>query len=85
MQQEFDFEPTQQVENFFYMTTDLSTNELCYTSKTSYGKAVRFTQDQAMVKLIKLGYTKKDARLLLIRAKRSEKWIVYHYQQCFNF
>lgn len=85
MQLEFDFGPEQKVENFFYMTTNLSTNELCYTTTTNYGGALKYSQAQAMVKLLKLGYTKESAKLLLIKAKRSHKWIVYHYQQSFAF
>lgn len=85
MQLEFDFGPEQKVENFFYMTTNLSTNELCYTASTNYGGASRYSKDQAMVKLLKLGYTKENARLLLIKAQRSNKWIVYHYQQSLGF
>ena len=67
------------------MTTGLFTNELCYTTQTSYGNASGFSQEEAMVKLLKLGYSSENAKALLSKAKRTQKWVVYHYQQCFNY
>lgn len=85
MQLEFDFDTTTPVNKLFYMTSGLFTNELCYTTGTTYGNASGYTRDQAMKKLLKFGYTKQAATSLLVKAKRTERWIVFNYQQCFNF
>lgn len=85
MQLEFDFDPIPSIKKLFYMTSGLFTNELCYTYKTSYGNATGYSREQAMSHLLRLGYSKENANALLIHAKRSQKWVVYQYQQNLGF
>lgn len=85
MQLEFDFEFPPIVKKLFFMTTGRFSDELCYTTNTSYGDASGYTESQAMNRLLILGYPKQKAKALLLRAKHSEKWIVYHYQQSLSF
>lgn len=85
MQLELDLGPMPTIQKLFFMTSGLFTNELCYTTGTTYGNASGYSQDQAINKLIKYGYTKQDAKSLLLKAKRSQKWIVFNYQQNLGF
>jgi len=85
MQLELDFDPQPTLKKLFFMTSGLFTNELCYTINTDYGNASGYNHNEAIEKLLQSGYTKQAAESLLKKAKRSKKWIVYQYQQCFNF
>lgn len=85
MQLELDLGPLPTIQQLFFMTTGRYANELCYTTETTYGNASGYSQDQALIKLIKYGYTKENAKKLLLKAKRSQKWLVYSYQQSLIF
>jgi len=85
MQLELDLGPLPVIQKLFFMTSGLFTNELCYTTSTTYGNASGYSHDQAINKLQRYGYSEKDAKALLLKAKRSNKWIVYNYQQSLGF
>ena len=70
MQLELDLGPMPTIQKLFFMTTGLFTNELCYTTGTTYGNASGYSQDQAINKLIKYGYTRQSAKSLLLPAVR---------------
>lgn len=85
MQLELDLGPLPTIQNLFFMTSGRFANEICYTTGTNYGNASGYSHDQAINKLQRYGYSEKDAKALLLKAKRSKKWIVYNYQQSLGF
>lgn len=85
MQLQLDLEPAPIIEKKFYMTVGRFSEEICYTAQPACKDVLSYTENQAFHKLRLLGYSEKTARSLLSKAKHSGKWIVFSYQQCFNF
>lgn len=75
MQLELALGPIPSIQKLFFMTSGLFTNKLCYTTGTTYGNASGYSQEQAITKLMRYGYSKADAKSLLLKAKRSNKWL----------
>lgn len=85
MQLEFDFGLTLEREKKFYLTIGRFSEELCYTAHPSYTDVKAYSEDQVLDKLLVFGYSAAKARALISKAKKKEQWLVYSYQQCFNF